>query len=666
MQKIIWIPLLLITIALILIISCNVSAQTEPPENGNWIISDSTTKSNSIIVLNGNLTILNGGILTLNNVTLIIDSTIDGQYEINVTKDGEFYLHNSTITTNDTTTTVMHHFDGYTDHTTYGLTYKFKTFGKAIIDNCNISYTWGYWPSSFEYKKNSGIQIYSDDVTISNCSIWKSQMLGIYCDSSSPTIENNEFHDLDTGIWCRSSVPLIQNNIFSSINFHGIVFYNNSSGYALNNKISNNSGAGISTIFSSPIIQSNYIYGPGINCQSSSPLIYSNEIINTGGGITIGKNSSPQIINNYINSQYDIDCGESTPYISNNILTGWSVNSCGISIVKNSKATIVNNTIFSMTTWGIIVEYSSAFIENNTIFECNEGVRSGFSNVTIIRNNILNSTFGVLVFEEQRSGFKKPGTIVEVIGNTFEGNVYGVKTTEASDRWGPVYISNVTIENNSISNNEFGIANEKPYNPIINNNTLFDNKIAVIGYEDTETTLINCSIVNSERFDFKLMGNTKVILFDTDYNQDKVEFGDDISFIAKSRYLTIHIVNESGAPITGANVSVVDSEGNEIYNSSNCDSKIKNLLCFQIKHRKNVINSNATHLIFIEKNGMLNTTIVIMEDDQNVTVILKTYAAHEQPPNEELDLTLILILLIVTILVLISIIIIFIKKKKSI
>jgi hypothetical protein len=67
----------------------NVSATNDPIQpgtggtayvSGNWTVTNSKEYHDCILVVSGNLTVISGGSLTLNNVTLKMNSTIDGQY----------------------------------------------------------------------------------------------------------------------------------------------------------------------------------------------------------------------------------------------------------------------------------------------------------------------------------------------------------------------------------------------------------------------------------------------------------------------------------------------------------------------------------------------------------------------------------------------------------
>jgi len=82
----------------------NKCSGTEPPESGNWVISDNTVCENVTIIMNGNVTIQSGGNLTLKNVTLKMNSSYNLEFGIEVKDGGKMFIYdndNNKDTTND-------------------------------------------------------------------------------------------------------------------------------------------------------------------------------------------------------------------------------------------------------------------------------------------------------------------------------------------------------------------------------------------------------------------------------------------------------------------------------------------------------------------------------------------------------------------------------------
>ena len=65
------------------------------PGTGHWIIANETYVGNETIIMNGNITIQNGGSLTLRNVTLIMNCTFDGEFQIEVLSGGSLYIYDN-------------------------------------------------------------------------------------------------------------------------------------------------------------------------------------------------------------------------------------------------------------------------------------------------------------------------------------------------------------------------------------------------------------------------------------------------------------------------------------------------------------------------------------------------------------------------------------------
>jgi len=72
----------------------------DPLASGDWIVTGVEIYSNhEVFVLNGNLIVENGGNLTLKGVTLKMNCTYDGQYNITVKTGGAFYVLEGSVIT---------------------------------------------------------------------------------------------------------------------------------------------------------------------------------------------------------------------------------------------------------------------------------------------------------------------------------------------------------------------------------------------------------------------------------------------------------------------------------------------------------------------------------------------------------------------------------------
>jgi beta propeller repeat protein len=174
------------------------------PEDGkttdDWIIEDGDDilREHEKIEIDGNIIIKPGGNLTLFEVELVFDHPDSGSYKLEVQKDttedsnkaGELYVYNSVISVIDPEDL------GY---------YNFFIFGNMTMHNSKVRYVGSSDPID-TYK--SGIQIYSDDVLISNSLIESCEESGIYCEAD-PHIYNNTIQDNVYGIYYKDAVEKI-------------------------------------------------------------------------------------------------------------------------------------------------------------------------------------------------------------------------------------------------------------------------------------------------------------------------------------------------------------------------------------------------------------------------------------------------------------------------
>ncbi|MCX6666372.1 MAG: hypothetical protein NT038_10030 [Euryarchaeota archaeon] len=94
--------------------------------SGDWTVSTVQTKNDSFIILNGNLLVTGTGNLAFTNGALLMNSTSDGQYKINVATGGMFSVMSSSIAAFNPS----YH-------------YKFEVYGTLKTDQVQISDMWG-------------------------------------------------------------------------------------------------------------------------------------------------------------------------------------------------------------------------------------------------------------------------------------------------------------------------------------------------------------------------------------------------------------------------------------------------------------------------------------------------------------------------------------------
>jgi parallel beta-helix repeat protein len=350
--------------------------------SGDWVVEsgDNLYRGNQTIVLKGNLTIEDGGTLTLSNVTLIMNSTFNDEFGINVSSSGSFFLTSSNITAFDLVTPVVHFQSLPNEYTTYGLRYRFEIYGNVQIQNSNISYMGGITEVGL---LKGGIEIYSDDVIIENSTVFNGEAFGIYGSASSSVIINNTIY--------RNSLDGISlDNSSSTISFNNISY---------NGQIVGPSAKGINALDSDPVnISNNTIFsntGIGVDLtRSRNVTIIDNTISNHLIGISPGKSYNLQITDNLIsnNTNSGILYLDSANLIVNNNLIH-NNGQAGIDIERSSNVSISNNIISSNAVRGIYLVNSSPLIMNNRLVNNTNGIWPyWYSNATIINSTIENST----------------------------------------------------------------------------------------------------------------------------------------------------------------------------------------------------------------------------------------------------------------------------------
>ncbi len=333
--------------------------------------------------MDGDVVIEEGGVLELDNITIIMNSTHD-RLLWNVMDGGELIMTNCIISARD---------EFYP--------YEFRIYGKAKLEGTHISgigpvessYFWWF------YDRSDGIQIYSDDVVVSNCTI-KNIDVGIYCYKSAPLVHNNTIINSDhTGIYCLGSNATISQNRINSNQRFGI--YVDGSYYSLNseplidNNTISNSNNGIYVAYSRAMISNNSIFNntDGIECDDSEVTIIKNKIFNNVNGISDYSGRYSTIHENHIEGN------------SNGISLQQSI--CNITrneIIKNEYGIIIGEANYE--------DDSVSFIENN-IVSCNS--RSGFliyGFFPVIKNNTLgnNSEWAIDIFNGN----------AEIVNNSYE------------------------------------------------------------------------------------------------------------------------------------------------------------------------------------------------------------------------------------------------------
>jgi parallel beta-helix repeat protein len=247
-----------------------------PPETYAYSLGEisSTTQT-----LSDNIYVPSGSSLKIVNSTLTFATTFNKQYSIFVEEGGHLEIVNSSIRT---------------DNILFG--YAFEIHGSAKLVDSSFSRLYG---SLDVNNGDGGLEIFSDDVLISNCSISHNKVNGLLIADSSPTIENCIIsNNEDDGIEMQNADPVIRNctisengwavivnaksnphfegNLFDS-NTHGIDVYG-SEAVIINNEFRNNENYAINVYDNSDAtIENNIFEGNEEDVTSEMPfnMLYS-------------------------------------------------------------------------------------------------------------------------------------------------------------------------------------------------------------------------------------------------------------------------------------------------------------------------------------------------------------------------------------------------------
>lgn len=362
---------------------------SSPPASGDWIVTGTESYYDEVIVLNGNLFVLPGGNLTFRKVTLIMNCTHNGQYNISV-DEGEFHVLDGSVITSANLDRRIGSFYAHG-----GSTFRMNNSSLFGSDQVTIMCTDAVVENSLISRNRGGIAISNDGVVVRNNNFSLNDDCGISVHFSSPTIYNNTItSNFGSGItiyWPESS-PLIQDNTIAMNEHSGIGCDHNCSPIIQGNDIVRN-GEGISCWNSSPIISGNLIaenLEAGISCSHYSNLTIVNNTITSnigpGPGISCYDHSHVIIQGNTIKNTtqgdgiaLNLHC---TGIIQGNMITNNSMQ--GIGIVLHSNPLIQGNIITSNGDAGIhCADNSLPEVHWNDIYGNSIGIENDDSSVTI-------------------------------------------------------------------------------------------------------------------------------------------------------------------------------------------------------------------------------------------------------------------------------------------
>lgn len=322
------------------------SVFASPPTNGDWVVTGTESYYDEVFVLNGNLIVESGGNLTFRKVTLRVNCTYNGQYNLTVMPGGKFYVLEGSVITSENP----------------GKRIGWITVHETSIfrmKNSELHECGGLDPKL----SASGLIINSDDAIVEN-SLFSRNTWGILVGGDGVVRGNNITANDIYGIHVTAvASPIICDNHVSLNGQMGIGAYWSSSPTIYNNTITSNLGPGLEFgTATNPIIQDNVIelnLGEGIiGFRNCSPVIQGNNITSNGGqaGITLEHYCGGVIQGNLLMNNYNgvHSHNHSNPFIQGNVIT--SNNAAGIRSTDNSLPEVHWNDIYGNTNFGVMNE----------------------------------------------------------------------------------------------------------------------------------------------------------------------------------------------------------------------------------------------------------------------------------------------------------------------
>ncbi len=127
----------LVALLAIVAVALSASAQTDPPDFGDWVISDSTSIPNRQVTITGSVRVIGNGHLSLSNVNLRFTGAVD--HKITTTTNARLTIQGGTITSS-------------------GSNWKMESEGRTAINGCDMTST-------------DGILLNSWSTQVKNCTI---------------------------------------------------------------------------------------------------------------------------------------------------------------------------------------------------------------------------------------------------------------------------------------------------------------------------------------------------------------------------------------------------------------------------------------------------------------------------------------------------------------
>ncbi|MBC8521692.1 MAG: right-handed parallel beta-helix repeat-containing protein, partial [Methanomicrobia archaeon] len=430
---------------------------------GDWVVNTPETRSDEMIIVNGNLTIQSGGKLALHNVTLLMNCTFGGQYHIEVQDGGELHILNG-----------------------------------SNITAVNLDYRYCFWIRNSSKFVMTESELHYCGYGIPG-EVWDG-LTGMWIGGDNAIIDGNLISENGVGIYLSAKFCTISNNTITNNTYHGIAQWSAHNNTITNNEITFNGNCGI-----------------GGNVVSNSTIDH-NDISNNTCGINLWNSSNNTIINNtaYNNTRHGILLQDSSNYniLANNIV--YNNTYSGISLCYSSNNTLKNNTAFNNEYFGIRVYLSSNnTITSNTVLD-NEVVGTlleNSTNNTIINNTASNNGCGVQLHDSSNNrimnnklnsnnngiGFEDSSESNKIINNILNSNKeHGIYLYSSS---------NNILTNNIVQKSTNGVALRISFTNDVSFNTVYNTTDQAIVLDSSCDNILSSNNVSSNQGEGILLMN---------------------------------------------------------------------------------------------------------------------------------------------------------------
>jgi parallel beta-helix repeat protein len=556
------------------------TAQTPPPDIGDWVIADDTVMEDETIEMTGDVIIQDGGSLTLINCTLIF--RLPGQFSLIVEQGGALNASGTTISGQDILRGA-----------------NIENSGTLLLDNCDI-----YW------MQGSGIAINAGQATIRDCEIHDSsgyQGEGITIFGGTAEIEGNNIYNVFRGVaaW-GNSTPLVRNNFFHD-NDYGIAVFNTANATSQGNTMDTMGGSGLRAFHDSVAWAENDSYlnsyqgsaasGNAVvhlsNCFISNSSYYgvyalddaayyltNTEIIGTSNAaivLDINARLTASGCKIHDNDQTGIfGISQTNIKIEDSLI--WNNGYFGLSLTQNSTASVLNSTIHSNTDAGIyLLDDASAMVVNCSIHNnSNNGLLADGNSLVLIHSSAFrdNDNNGVYLLNgskgqvantsltyNQYFGIHVETSANEMIwlnNNHIQGNFHGIGIDRPSD---------TRVFNNTVRNSqECGFIFTKGSNAVVENSEISGSgRYGVFVRDISRPTFYNCTISDSGTADIWIGGASSPTFINTSYDSESTFFNDTNSILNSGWWVVVETVYSEPSSIGGQAIHGTRSNGTDLF-----------------------------------------------------------------------------------------------------